>query len=68
MSDYNGWTNWATWEAYNIIANSDYAYACACGLAMRGYSAQDFAEAFGELVEGDVNWEEIAEAFSCGEE
>jgi len=67
MTDYNGWTNHATWEVYNIIANTEAYYNRACGLGAYNFSSQAFAAAFRGLVKGRVNWAEIAEAFS-GEE
>jgi hypothetical protein len=79
MSEYNGWTNWATWNAA-LWATGDEANFQQWAQAARLYS--DDIDALADYLEqqmptwtnldmdendwADVNWEEIAQA--CIEE
>ena len=52
---YNGWTNWDTWEAYNILTENETYY----GLFLRFRCERDIIDFF-EMVIGDMPlWEAI---------
>jgi hypothetical protein len=69
VTDYNGWTNWATWNVYVWLTNEPDVYEAARIAAAKGSIAclRDLAHHCTGAVCGDgvnlpeVNWPEIVE-------
>lgn len=65
--NYNGWTNWDTWNAYNWLTESEGIY----NSAKRTTGPTELRELFGEYISGqdgidldEVNWDEVYEGLS----
>ena len=65
--EYNGWTNWDTWNAYNWLTESEGVY----NSAKRTTGPGELRELFGEYISGqdgidldEVNWDEVYEGLT----
>ena len=65
MSDYNGWTNWHTWNANLHLTNQEHTYrllkACKNPIAVE-YLWDAFFEGTDEIETNQINFLEIFEA------
>ncbi len=52
---YNGWTNWHTWEAYNILTENETYY----GLFLRFRCDRDIRDFFELVVRGEIDLDEV---------
>jgi len=65
--EYNGWTNWDTWNSYNWLTESEGVYKS----AQRTSGPIELRELFGEYIAShdeidldEVNWDEVYECLS----
>jgi hypothetical protein len=71
--EYNGWTNWDTWNANLWLANDEGTYRQLCDRAA-DMTAEEFGAEARELLDGlgnpdgieydNVDWEEVRQAFA----
>lgn len=67
LAEYNGWTNWDTWEAFNWLTSDEDIYNEAIRRAESG--ADDLLALIDEELQGkdidfdEINLDELQEAF-----
>ena len=68
LCEYNGWTNWDTWNAYNWLTESEGPYNMARRTTGPAELKQLFTELFQPTVDDidvdEVNWDEVYESFN----
>jgi len=67
MAEYNGWSNWDTWNSYNWLSEEPGIYrsaaSCHSGSDMK-YHLSDYINNVGDDIDVEaVNWDELYEAF-----
>jgi hypothetical protein len=68
MKNYNGWTNWDTWNANLWLTNDETVYKCCLMCQDKGGLSGIFEQFYGRDHDGinwdDINWGEIFESIN----
>lgn len=69
MKEYNGWTNWETWNLYNWVSSNEYLYRYLEArtpwrrVGLRTCIMRIYAGNLPDHIDPDkVNWRELVEA------
>ncbi len=66
--EYNGWTNWDTWNASNWLTEMESVYRRAANTTGPNQLSKEFADYLVETGDGidpeEVNWEELHESLT----